>query len=180
MKNLKDHSVCSIRFSRFIFFIGSAAFADDASNKVQPQDVKQGGITLDSKRYSYDQYDAVTDVESSWNPFSEESINKNLNSLASITFGLTKMISSLVDTGLDWLYNVEVVNKFADRIGQISTILWENLYAAFGVLLFVIAVLYIFFQYLGQKSSMGAGKTTVRLITVIVVAFVWFANVGWF
>ncbi|MEC0723126.1 hypothetical protein P8882_23260 [Bacillus haynesii] len=164
----------------FIFFIGSAAFADDASNKVQPQDVKQGGITLDSKRYSYDQYDAVTDVESSWNPFSEESINKNLNSLASITFGLTKMISSLVDTGLDWLYNVEVVNKFADRIGQISTILWENLYAAFGVLLFVIAVLYIFFQYLGQKSSMGAGKTTVRLITVIVVAFVWFANVGWF
>ncbi|WP_144472574.1 CD3337/EF1877 family mobilome membrane protein [Bacillus pumilus] len=163
-----------------ISFLGTAAFADDNSNKVQPKDVKQGGVTLDSQRYSYDQYEAVADVESSFNPFSEKNINKNLNSIANITFGMTKMIANLVDTGLDWLYNVEVVNKFADKIGDISTALWENLYAAFGVLLFVIAVLYIFFQYVGQKNGMKAGKSTVRLILVIVVAFVWFTQAGWF
>ncbi len=163
-----------------ISFLGTAAFADDNSNKVQPKDVKQGGVTLDSKRYSYDQYDAVADVESSLNPFSEKNINKNLNSIASITFGMTKMIANLVDTGLDWLYNVEVVNQFADKIGKISTALWENLYAAFGVLLFTIAVLYIFFQYVGQKNGMKAGQSTVRLIVVILIAFVWFTQAGWF
>ncbi|MFE7180436.1 hypothetical protein, partial [Bacillus cereus] len=163
-----------------ISFLGTAAFADDNSNKVQPKDVKQGGVTLDSKRYSYDQYDAVADVESSLNPFSEKNINKNLNSIASITFGMTKMIANLVDTGLDWLYNVEVVNQFADKVGKISTALWENLYAAFGVLLFTIAVLYIFFQYVGQKNGMKAGQSTVRLIVVILIAFVWFTQAGWF
>ncbi|MFE6919399.1 CD3337/EF1877 family mobilome membrane protein, partial [Streptomyces rubiginosohelvolus] len=119
-------------------------------------------------------------MESSLNPFSEKNINKNLNSIASITFGMTKMIANLVDTGLDWLYNVEVVNQFADKVGKISTALWENLYAAFGVLLFTIAVLYIFFQYVGQKNGMKAGQSTVRLIVVILIAFVWFTQAGWF
>lgn len=159
-------------------FIPTHILADDKNIKVEPQNVESGGVKLQSKIYDYEQYEAVTYIEDSWNPFSSEPLDRGLNAIANLFFSLTKMTASLIDTAIEELYGLNAIDRVADKVANVSNLLYDNLYQSLGILLFVIAVLQIFFYYSFEKNSMKAGRTTFALFAVIAVSMIWFSNAG--
>lgn len=153
---------------------------DKNAAQVELSEVSVGGIVLDSKKYDYEQYEVTTYIDGDWNPFTVEEIDKAMNSFANMIFGLTKIIASLIDTGLGMLYEANFIDKWADTIANVSDIIYDNLYASFGVILFVVAVLQIFMYYVSERNGIKAWRTTGVLIAVIVLAGVWFSNAGYF
>lgn len=151
-----------------------------SAESIEPTKEEQGGIELDSQRYPYDHYQPVTDVSGDWNPFTSEGIEKGLNGLAAVLFGLTKLIAMFVDVGLENLYAVNIVDSFSNQVDKVSSGLWDNLGDNFGVVLLVIATLQLFGYYVGQRNGTKAGKATLKLITVVILAFVWFSNSSYF
>lgn len=162
-------------------FIPMVVQADtDTGTRVDPKEEEQGGIVLDSQRFPYSHYQPVTDTSGDWNPFTMESIQKGLNSIASMLFSLTKTLAMLIDVSLGNLYSVNIIDSLSNKIDNISNSLWDNLLEHFGAVLFVIAVIQIFAYYVGQRNSSKAGTTALKLIAVIVLAFVWFSNSSYF
>ncbi|MCC2441838.1 CD3337/EF1877 family mobilome membrane protein [Bacillus paranthracis] len=161
-------------------FIPTHILAEDKDIKVEPQNVESGGVKLQSKIYDYEQYEAVTYIEDSWNPFSSETLDRALNSIANLFFSLTKMTANLIDTAIEELYGLNAIDRVADKVANVSDLLYDNLYQSLGILLFVIAVLQIFFYYSFEKNSMKAARTTFSLFAVIAVSMIWFSNAGYY
>ncbi|PEP39194.1 CD3337/EF1877 family mobilome membrane protein [Bacillus pseudomycoides] len=161
-------------------FIPTHILADDKNIKVEPQNVESGGVKLQSKIYDYEQYEAVTYIEDSWNPFSSETLDRALNAIANLFFSLTKMTASLIDTAIEELYGLNAVDRVADKVANVSDLLYDNLYQSLGILLFVIAVLQIFFYYSFERNSMKAARTTFSLFAVIAVSMIWFSNASYY
>ncbi|PEA83827.1 CD3337/EF1877 family mobilome membrane protein [Bacillus pseudomycoides] len=161
-------------------FIPFSVMADDKDLKVSPRNVESGGIKLDSQVYDYGQYEAVTHIKDSWNPFSSETLDKAFNQTANFFFSLTKIVASLIDTAIDKLYSLSLIDNVADQIANVSELVYNNLYESLGVLLITIAVLQIFFYYSAGRSSMKAGRTTLTLLAVIAISMIWFSNAGYY
>ncbi|MBJ8031249.1 CD3337/EF1877 family mobilome membrane protein [Bacillus cereus group sp. N21] len=161
-------------------FIPSHILADDKDLKVKPRNVESGGVKIESQVYDYDQYEALTHIEDSWNPFSSETLDRALNSTANFFFNLTKITAELIDTAIEELYSLNAIDRVADKVANVSDLLYDNLYESLGILLFVIAVLQIFFYYTFEGNSMKAGRTTFTLFAVIAVSMIWFSNAGYY
>lgn len=162
------------------FFLPVTVFGASDEAKVEPKEVQQGGITVQSEQFDYSHYEAVSYVGGDWNPFTIEEIDKGMNGIANIIFTVTKTFSSLVDIGLEQLYGLNIINGLADQIGNVSEDLWKNLKDDFGAILLVLAVLQIFAFYVGQRNSSKAGSATFKLIMIVMVSVIWFSNSGYF
>lgn len=165
-----------------LLFIPLAANAEDKKDEVydKPKTVEQGGVVLESKKYSLTHYEVVAHVEESWNPFSGEEINKGLLSMANTFFGVTKLLASWIDDAIGVLYNLDVLGGVTDKIANVSNNLWEALKENFASVFLTLAVIQIFAIYIGHRNQSKAGKMTLRLITVCVLATVWFGNSGYY
>ncbi|WP_130067660.1 CD3337/EF1877 family mobilome membrane protein [Bacillus albus] len=163
-----------------VTFIPFRVMADDSDEKVSPKHVESGGVKLDGKVFDYEQYEAVTHIKDSWNPFSSETLDRGLNAIANMFFSLTKMIAGLIDTAIEKLYSLSLVDQAADKIGKVSSLVYNNLFESLGILLITVAVIQIFIYYSVGKSGMKAGRATLQLLAVIAVATIWFANAGYY
>ncbi|WP_173918962.1 CD3337/EF1877 family mobilome membrane protein [Halobacillus sp. Marseille-Q1614] len=177
---MKDSSRLILGLLVFCFLVSVPLDSVFAAPKVDPKTEEQGGVELKSEQYELEQYQATTHFEESWNPFSLDELDKMMNGIANMFFGMTKLVANIVDAGLRELYGLEIVNQFADDIGSASEELWGVLYDNFGVALFVIAVLQLFFFYVAQRNGMKAGQSSLKLICVLVVAGVWFSQSSYF
>lgn len=164
----------------FCFFTFVPLASVSGAPKVDPKTEEQGGVELKGEEYDLEQYQATTHFEESWNPFSLDELDKMMNGIANMFFGMTKLVANIIDAGLRELYGLEIVNQFADQIGSASEELWNVLYENFGVALFVIAVLQLFFFYVGQRNGTKAGQAALKLICVLVVAGIWFSQSSYF
>ncbi|MEM5663095.1 hypothetical protein AAHB94_00920 [Bacillus toyonensis] len=63
------------------------------------------------------------------------------------------MTASLIDTAIEELYGLNAIDRVADKVANVSNLLYDNLYQSLGILLFVIAVLQIFFYYSFEKIA---------------------------
>ncbi|EJR25244.1 CD3337/EF1877 family mobilome membrane protein, partial [Bacillus cereus] len=154
--------------------------ADDSKEIVSPKSKEVGGVKLEGKVFDYEQYEAVTYIKDSFNPFSSETLDKALNAIANMFFDLTKMIASLIDTAIEKLYSLSLVDKAADKIGKVSGLVYNNLFESIGILLITVAVIQIFIYYSVGKSGMKAGRATLQLLAVVAVATIWFSNAGYY
>ncbi|MDA2637900.1 CD3337/EF1877 family mobilome membrane protein [Bacillus cereus] len=150
--------------------------AEEKDEKVSPQYVESGGVKLESKVYDMSQYEPVTYVKASWNPLSSENLDKALNQIANFFFSLTKMVASLVDTSIDKLYSLSLINDAADDIADVSEGVYDNLAETLGIILILIAIVQIFYYYSAERSGGKAGRTTLALLAVLAVGTIWFSN----
>ncbi|MFE7083401.1 CD3337/EF1877 family mobilome membrane protein [Priestia megaterium] len=165
----------------FILVPSTISLADDKEDiRSKPQIVKEGGIELKSQRYDSSHYELLAYVEDSWNPFSGEQIDKGMLSIANTLFGATKLLSYWIEAGIDKLYSIDVLNDVSDKVSNVSNNLWDNLKDNFGSILVTLAALQIFAYYVGQRNGSKAGKTALKLITVFVIATVWFGNSSYY
>src|SRR5699024_1108657 len=121
----------------------------------------------------------VTD-ESSWWPFSSEEISKAINSISTGFFALNKQLSQVVDASLDKFLTLDVIDKVQDTVTEASDTLWQTMKDHFAAIVIVIAVAQIFVYYIGERNGTKAGKTTLKLFAILIVAFVWVSNSGYY
>lgn len=165
----------------FILLPSTISLADDKEDiRSKPQIVKEGGIELKSQRYNSSHYELLAYVEDSWNPFSGEQIDKGMLSIANTLFGATKLMSYWIEEGIGKLYSIDILSGVSDKVSNVSNKLWENLKDNFGAILVTLATIQIFAYYVGQRNGSKAGKTALKLITVFIVATVWFGNSGYY
>src|SRR5699024_3304456 len=147
-------------------------------NEVKPKNKKQGGVTLLSERYpSSHYYPIVTDDSGFW-PFSSEEIAKNINSISTGFFALNKQLSEIVDASLNSFLALDVIEKVKDTVTKASDQLWEVMKEHFAGTLVVIAIVQTFIYYVAERNGMKAGRTALKTMLIIIVAFVWVANSG--
>ncbi|WP_337969863.1 CD3337/EF1877 family mobilome membrane protein [Virgibacillus salexigens] len=174
------HQLKRIGLLLVVFLLLPIAVQAESEARVDPNIEEQGGIELDSQRFPYDHYEPITDTTGDWNPFTLESVDKGLNAIASLLFSITKLLANLIDVSLANLYSVNIIESLSNTIDNVSSSLWENLKDNFGAVLFVLAAIQIFAYYVGQRNSSKAGSAALKLMAVIILAFVWFSNSSFF
>ncbi|EPS2988342.1 CD3337/EF1877 family mobilome membrane protein [Listeria monocytogenes] len=167
--------LCAVIF--FIFPI-QQILADDAQSTVNAKSVKKGGIELLSEKYDMSHYEALTSTDGEG--MIDSTIIEGMNSIANFFFSITKLIGEVIDTGIGYLYSLDAIKLLSDKVGNISEMLWDNLYQTFGILFFLVAVLQIFFTVVVKKNGVAAGKKAFMLFLVIGISFVWFTNSSWY
>ncbi|WP_144519960.1 CD3337/EF1877 family mobilome membrane protein, partial [Bacillus thuringiensis] len=164
----------------WLIFLPIRVGAEETNDKVIPKHIESGGIKLESKVYDWNQYEPVTYIKDSLNPFSSETIDKAFNQTANFFFSLTKIVASLVDTAIDKLYSLSLIDDAADDVASVSQAVYENLYESIGIMLIIIAVVQIFYYYSTERSGGKAGRTTITLLAVIAFATIWFSNASYY
>ncbi|MEI4615978.1 CD3337/EF1877 family mobilome membrane protein [Bacillus cereus] len=164
----------------WLIFLPIRVGAEETNDKVIPKHIESGGIKLESKVYDWNQYEPVTYIKDSLNPFSSETIDKAFNQTANFFFSLTKIVASLVDTAIDKLYSLSLIDDAADDVANVSQAVYENLYESIGIMLIIIAVVQIFYYYSTERSGGKAGRTTITLLAVIAFATIWFSNASYY
>ncbi|WP_369821508.1 CD3337/EF1877 family mobilome membrane protein [Listeria sp. ILCC796] len=136
------------------------------------------GIELHSKYYPLANYRANVSTEGeSW--LSKPAVGA-MNGITNFFFFLSKIISEMVDTCIDKLFSLDVVNAVADLIGKISTQLYNHLWASFGALFVVIAVSHLFFIFVFKQNAVETLKRGLILFLVMGLVTVWFSNVSYY
>lgn len=162
----------------FFMFPLNETFADNGQDSVDAKTVKKGGIELIGKKYDLSHYESLTSTSDEG--IIDSQIVDGMNSIANFFFSITKLIGEVIDTGIGYLYSLDAIKLLSDKVGGISELLWDNLYASFGILFFLVAVLQIFFTVVVKKNGVAAGKKAFILFLVIGVSFVWFSNSSWY
>lgn len=144
---------------------------------VKKKIVKKAGIELHSKYYPLENYRANVSDDSGW--LSKPAISA-MNGITNFFFFLSKIISEMVDTCIDKLYSLDVVNQIADMIANISSKLYQNLFATFGVMFVVIAAVHLFFIFAFKQNATETIKRGLTLFLVLGLVTVWFSNAGYY
>jgi hypothetical protein len=150
----------------------------DKDIKVKKKIETVAGIELHSQYYPLANYRAniSTDGES-W--LSKPAVGA-MNGITNFFFFLSKIISQMVDTCIDKLFSLDVVNQIADLIGDISTQLYNHLWASFGTLFFMIAAVHLFFIFAFKQNAVETFKRGLVLFLVLGLVTIWFSNVSYY
>lgn len=140
----------------------------------EPASVQKGGITLESKRWSYNHYEVLTDYSQEW--FLDKLAAKNVNGLDNFFFSLTKLTAELIDAGIERLYSLDVIEMLSGQVGKIGDVLWDNIWQSMGILFFLIAVMQIFFVFVFKRNGQDALKRALNLFLVLGISVLWFSQ----
>lgn len=140
----------------------------------EPASVQKGGITLESKRWSYNHYEVLTDYSQEW--FLDKLAAKNVNGLDNFFFSLTKLTAELIDAGIERLYSLDVIKMLSGQVGKIGDVLWDNIWQSMGILFFLIAVMQIFFVFVFKRNGQDALKRALNLFLVLGISVLWFSQ----
>lgn len=105
-----------------------------------------------------DRYRPVYDKESDWSPFGDEEIAQQINNVTNFFFSLTKMMVSTTDYAITELYNLDVIDDFADKIGQFVSDIYIKLLDNLALTLFVLLCFNAFIIFSVQGNAREALK----------------------
>ncbi|STY44199.1 Uncharacterised protein [Listeria grayi] len=143
-----------------------------SENQTKPKVVKEGGVELHIKRFPLSRYQVNNEA-------ADTKFKGSVVSLANVSSTVTQMTAVVVDTAMDELFNLKVIDKFAGNITSISTSLYHVLLANFGKILFVYAVGYVFYLALVKQRAGEAMKKGLLFLVVMVLGGWYMAHSGY-
>lgn len=143
-----------------------------SENQTKPKIVKEGGVELHIKRFPLSRYQVSNEA-------ADTKFKGSVVSLANVSSTVTQMTAVVVDTAMDELFNLKVIDKFAGNITSISTSLYQVLLANFGKILFVYAIGYIFYLALVKQRAAEAMKKGLLFLVVMVLGGWYMAHSGY-
>lgn len=105
-----------------------------------------------------DRYRPVYDKESDWSPFGDEEIAQQINNVTNFFFSMTKMMVSTTDYAITELYNLDVIDDFADKIGQFVNDMYTKLLDNLAMTLFILLCFNAFIIFTVQGNAREALK----------------------
>ncbi|SCT28392.1 CD3337/EF1877 family mobilome membrane protein [Staphylococcus caeli] len=105
-----------------------------------------------------DRYRPVYDKESDWSPFGDEEIAQQINNVTNFFFSMTKIIVSTTDFAITELYNLDVIDDFADKIGEFVNDMYSKLLDNLAMTLFILLCFNAFVIFSVQGNAREALK----------------------
>ncbi|WP_239733432.1 hypothetical protein [Mammaliicoccus sp. J-M41] len=121
------------------------------SKSVEAKIEKYGDRDLDRYRPWYDK-------KTDWNPVGEEEVAQGINNVTNFFFNMTKIMVSTTDYAITNLYNLDVINDFADEIGQFVSDMYTKLLDNLAMTLFIILCFNAFIVFTVQGNAREALK----------------------
>lgn len=145
-------------------------YADDSEYMERPR-VEEDTVNLLIERYDLNRYKVNNEDE-------ENRFKSALISLNNGMFQITSFVVEMVDTALDHMFSIDMLNEFADDISNISYQMYVTLKTNFGEMLFVFACGYIIWLAFSKGTFRESIRRSILFIAVLVVAGYWTFNTG--
>lgn len=170
-KKLKRHKlyINLCLFSLIFLFAGGIAYAKTNNDTVKPK--------ID--KYDFENYRSVAHFDKGWNPFGKEGIAEMFNGIADFLFTINRMLVDITDTAIDYLYNLNAIDKFSGKVQEIANGMFTEFNNGLITIIFVIAGVCIYIFY-ATGNSREAGKKVFLLIVSTILAFGFFANSSYY
>lgn len=152
-------------------FRSSHVFAEDNDTTYEKGSETQGGIALKSAEYPLETYQGVADVSGDWIP-----IDKAIVGISNGLFGITKLIYSGVDEGVNTLSSKEIIADQSKKVTDVSKTLWDGLSSSYGITFLAIAFIVAFYLLAIKFDVRNAFYAMFKATMVFILAFVWLAK----
>ncbi|HCW8703600.1 TPA: glycosyltransferase family 2 protein [Staphylococcus aureus] len=121
--------------------VGKPTHAVDAKiEKYKVDDKADGDIDLERYRIWFQK-------DEDWNPFGKDEVAETVNNVTNFFFEIDKLIVSITDYAVESLYQLDVLNDFADKVGQFVGDIYQKLLSNIVMTLFIVICLNAFIVF---------------------------------
>ncbi|WP_395429152.1 CD3337/EF1877 family mobilome membrane protein [Bacillus velezensis] len=173
MKKKKILIVSTVILLFLTIITAVSTIAADRDTTTQPKIEKSGGVELESKRFPISRYQANNEA-------SDEMLKGPFVGMTNVTFSFAGNIVRVVDAGMDIMYNLKPIDKFADSITNVSKTVYKSLKKNFGEALFIFVGGYVVYLFFVRGSAKDAMRRSILFIVVLVIGGLWVANSGYY
>ncbi|MGQ5178227.1 CD3337/EF1877 family mobilome membrane protein [Bacillus halotolerans] len=173
MKKKKILIVSAVILLFLTIITAVSTIAVDGDTTTQPKIEKSGGVELESKRFPISRYQANNEA-------SDEMLKGPFVGMTNVTFSFAGNIVRVVDAGMDIMYNLKPIDKFADSITNVSKTVYKSLKKNFGEALFIFVGGYVVYLFFVRGSAKDAMRRSILFIVVLVIGGLWVANSGYY
>ncbi|WP_205164458.1 CD3337/EF1877 family mobilome membrane protein [Bacillus velezensis] len=173
MKKKKILIVSAVILLFLTIITAVSTIAADGDTTTQPKIEKSGGVELESKRFPISRYQANNEA-------SDKFLEGPFVGMTNVTFSFAANIVRVVDAGMDVMYNLKPIDKFADSITNVSKTVYKSLKTNFGEALFIFVGGYVVYLFFVRGSAKDAMRRSILFIIVLVIGGLWVANSGYY
>ena len=173
MKKKKILIVSAVILLFITIITAVSTIAADGDTTTQPKIEKSGGVELESKRFPISRYQANNEA-------SDEMLKGPFVGMTNVTFSFAGNIVRVVDAGMDIMYNLKPIDKFADSITNVSKTVYKSLKKNFGEALFIFVGGYVVYLFFVRGSVKDAMRRSILFIVVLVIGGLWVSNAGYY
>ncbi|OIK21055.1 CD3337/EF1877 family mobilome membrane protein [Bacillus amyloliquefaciens] len=173
MKKKKILIVSAVILLFITIITAVSTIAADGDTTTQPKIEKSGGVELESKRFPISRYQANNEA-------SDKFLEGPFVGMTNVTFSFAANIVRVVDAGMDVMYNLKPIDKFADSITNVSKTVYKSLKKNFGEALFIFVGGYVVYLFFVRGSAKDAMRRSILFIIVLVIGGLWVANSGYY
>ncbi|MGO5676123.1 CD3337/EF1877 family mobilome membrane protein [Bacillus subtilis] len=173
MKKKKILIVSAVILLFITIITAVSTIAADGDTTTQPKIEKSGGVELESKRFPISRYQANNEA-------SDKFLEGPFVGMTNVTFSFAANIVRVVDAGMDVMYNLKPIDKFADSITNVSKTVYKSLKKNFGEALFIFVGGYVVYLFFVRGSVKDAMRRSILFIVVLVIGGLWVSNAGYY
>ncbi|QEV90383.1 hypothetical protein F3129_02690 [Bacillus velezensis] len=173
MKKKKILIVSAVILLFITIITAVSTIAADGDTTTQPKIEKSGGVELESKRFPISRYQANNEA-------SDKILEGPFVGMTNVTFSFAGNIVRVVDAGMDVMYNLKPIDKFADSITNVSKTVYNSLKKNFGEALFIFVGGYVVYLFFVRGSAKDAMRRSILFIVVLVIGGLWVSNSGYY
>ncbi|EOD9342018.1 CD3337/EF1877 family mobilome membrane protein [Listeria monocytogenes] len=140
----------------------------DESSQTKPNVVKKGGVEVQIERFPLSRYQVNNEA-------ADSKIKGIGVALSNIMFSVNHIVVLGVDRALDLLNSLDPINKFADKMSNISGNTFDTLKRTFVPLLWVFAITYMGYILIAKNNLRDSGKRFMLFIAVMLIG-TWYAH----
>ncbi|EPW8778124.1 CD3337/EF1877 family mobilome membrane protein, partial [Staphylococcus aureus] len=130
------------------------------------------------EKYDLSHYRSVYSEKGDWNPFGQEEISRQINNVSDFFFSMTKILTGVTDYAIENLFQLDVINDFADKIGDFVGDIYQKLLSNLALTLFIIVCFNAFIIFSVQGNAREALKRAFLIMCLIGFGVGILANAG--
>ncbi|MGK8432258.1 CD3337/EF1877 family mobilome membrane protein [Staphylococcus aureus] len=130
------------------------------------------------EKYDLSHYRSIYSEKGDWNPFGQEEISRQINNVSDFFFSMTKILAGVTDYAIENLFQLDVINDFADKIGDFVGDIYQKLLSNLALTLFIIVCFNAFIIFSVQGNAREALKRAFLIMCLIGFGVGILANAG--
>lgn len=126
-----------------------------------------------------DRYRPLYQKEDDWNPFGDEEISQQVNNVAYFFFDTSKLVVRVTDSAITNLYDLDVIDKFSDKVSGFINDIYQNLLDNIVMTLFIVVAFNVFIIFSVQGNAREALKRAFLIFCLVGFGIGVLGNASW-
>lgn len=126
-----------------------------------------------------DRYRPLYQKEDDWNPFGDEEISQQVNNVAYFFFDTSKLVVRVTDSAITNLYDLDVIDKFSDKVSGFIDDIYQNLLDNIVMTLFIVVAFNVFIIFSVQGNAREALKRAFLIFCLVGFGIGVLGNASW-